>query len=106
MTVDRGIVDPVAGQSLEALCRKHRVLRLSLFGSGATGNLGEESDLDFMVEFEELSPSEHADAYFGLLADLETLFRRRIDLLEKSAIENPYLLRGIERSRRLLYEAA
>jgi predicted nucleotidyltransferase len=59
-----------------------------------------------MVEFEELSPSEHADAYFGLLADLEALLPRRIDLLEKSAIENPYLLRGIERSRRLLYEAA
>ena len=106
MTLDRAIPKPAAGQTLEALCRKHRVLRLSLFGSAAAGTLTEESDLDFMVEFEVMPPSEHADAYFGLLADLETLFQRKTDLLERSAVENPYLLRGIERSRRLIYEAA
>jgi len=106
MTPDRTILEPPVLQTLQVLCQKRRVHRLSLFGSGAEGNLTEESDLDFMVEFEELSPPAHADAYFGLLADLEAIFQRRIDLLEKSAIENPYLLRGIERSRRLVYEAA
>ncbi len=97
---------PGVDQNLDALCRQHGVHRLFLFGSAVTGDLGEDSDLDFLVEFEDMSPSEHADAYFGLLEDLEALFIRRIDLLERSAIENPYLLSGIESSRRLVYEAA
>ncbi|HVT02767.1 MAG TPA: nucleotidyltransferase domain-containing protein [Thermoanaerobaculia bacterium] len=106
MTMDRVIDEPAVAEALESLCRKHRVLRLSLFGSGAAGTLTDESDLDFMVEFEGMPPSAHADAYFGLLANLEAVCQRRIDLLERSAIENPYLLRRIERSRRLIYEAA
>ena len=34
------------------------------------------------------------------------LFGRRVDLLEREPIENPYLWRSIARSRRALYEAA
>lgn len=99
-------LDQAASQALSALCARRHVESLSMFGSGTTGKLMDDSDLDFLVEFQDMSPSQHADAYFGLLSDLEALFRRRIDLLERSAIENPYLLRGIERSRRLTYEAA
>ena len=95
-----------AAEELERLCRMYGVQRLSLFGSATMGELGADSDLDFLVEFETMSPSEHSDAYFGLLAALENLFDRRIDLLERSAIDNPYLLKGIEQSRRLVYEAA
>jgi predicted nucleotidyltransferase len=107
MNIDpRPTLDPDLSQALAALCLRHHVHRLSIFGSGATGNLRKDSDLDFLVEFRELTPSAHADAYFGLLADLEKLFSRRIDLLEQSALGNPFLIRGIERSRRLIYEAA
>jgi uncharacterized protein len=49
---------------------------------------------------------EHADSFFGLLEDLEHLFGRRIDLLEPEPIANPYLWQSIERSRKVLYEAA
>ncbi len=99
-------LDTAVEQHVESTCVRHGVRRLSLFGSGAAGTLTPESDLDFLVEFREMTPSDHADAYFGLLADLEVLFQRRIDLLERMAIENPYLLRGIESSRQLVYEAA
>lgn len=63
------------------LCARYRVKRLGLFGS-ATGEDFDpaHSDLDFMVEFLPLQPGEHAPAYFGLLAGLEDLFQRPIDL--------------------------
>jgi predicted nucleotidyltransferase len=94
-------------ETLKELCAKHRVERLDIFGSAAREDFNPElSDLDFLVEFEEMSPVEHADAFFGLLGDLERTFQRRIDLLEREPIENPYLLESIERSRRVLYEAA
>ena len=90
---------------LMALCRRHKVARLELFGSATSGAFEpDRSDLDFLVSFEVHTPEEHADAYFGLLADLEDLFERRIDLVETKAIDNPYFLKAIDRSRALIYE--
>ena len=90
-----------------ALCRRYRVRRLALFGS-ATGDRfdPEASDLDFLVQFEPLAPTHHADSYFGLLHGLEDIFVRRIDLLERAPISNPYLLTAIVESEVVLYEAA
>lgn len=94
-------------EALRNLCRKYRVERLDIFGSGAGDEFDPgSSDLDFLAEFEPMSPSEHADSYFGLLEGLERLFGRRIDLLEPEPIENPYLWQSILGSRRVLYEAA
>jgi hypothetical protein len=89
------------------LCRRYRVRRLALFGSAADDRFDPvTSDLDFLVEFEPLSPAEHADCYFGLLAALEDLFSRPVDLLERAPITNPYLLEAIRESEAVLYEAA
>ena len=91
---------------LEQLCRNHRVQRLDLFGSATTAaNFHEESDLDFLVEFEPLAPGLYADTYFGLLEGLELLFRRPVDLVVASAIKNPYFLEAVEQSKSPLYAA-
>jgi predicted nucleotidyltransferase len=37
---------------LAALCRRHRIARLSLFGSVLTDEFGPDSDVDVLVEFE------------------------------------------------------
>jgi len=87
------------------LCRSRRVKRLELFGSAAAGTFGDDSDLDFVVEFHPQSPVERADAYFGLLADLQDLFQHEIDLVEAEAINNPYLKRSIEAAHTVLYPA-
>jgi hypothetical protein len=60
------IIDSNRGK-LDSLCRKHRVRRLEVFGSAADGTFDpERSDIDFLVEYEELQPGEHYEAYFGL----------------------------------------
>jgi len=38
--------------SLAALCRRHQIRRLSLFGSALKGLAGPDSDVDLLVEFE------------------------------------------------------
>jgi predicted nucleotidyltransferase len=91
---------------LEALCRRFRVRRLELFGSAATGqDRPDESDLDFLVEFEPLPTGGYADTYFGLLEALESLFGRAVDLVIPSAIKNPYFRQSVERTKTLLYAA-
>lgn len=89
---------------IAALCRRFRVRRLDLFGSAATGQAREDSDLDFLVEFEPMIEG-YADAYFGLLEALQGLFGKPVDLVVISAIRNPYFRRSIEDSRELLYAA-
>jgi predicted nucleotidyltransferase len=92
---------------LQALCDKHRVLKLELFGSAASVDSfdPETSDLDFLVEFQPMPPVEHADAYFGLLENLQDLFECDVDLVEVKAVSNPYFLESIDRTRRIIYAA-
>ena len=47
----------------------------------------------------------YAHAYFGLLEALETLFGSSVDLVEDSAIINPYFRESVEESRIPLYAA-
>ena len=87
---------------LNRLCRRHHVGRLELFGSAAGGRFDPaRSDLDFLVDFRDVPAGGHADCYFGLLEALESLFGRRIDLVETKAIDNPYFLAGIGPSRQV-----
>ncbi len=91
---------------IAALCKRRRVRRLEVFGSAASGSFdAKTSDLDFLVEFLPLGPGEHADAYFGLLEDLQKLFQRPVDLVMLRAISNPYFRRAIEQNRKVLYAA-
>ncbi len=92
---------------IHGLCTKHRVRRLWLFGSAARAEFNpDQSDIDLLVEFENLPPVERADSYFGLVADLEALFGVRVDLVERDAIRNPYFRETIEASKTVLYDAA
>ncbi len=89
-----------------ALCRKHHVSRLELFGSAASGKFDNvNSDIDFLVDFEQLKQGEYTDHYFGLYEDLESLLNRKVDLVVTRALKNPYFLEKLEQSRELLYAA-
>ena len=88
------------------ICRRRLVLRLALFGSATGGSFNPvSSDLDFVVQFQRLSPSQHADCYFGLQQDLERLFRRSVDLIEPEPLRNPYFRQAVEQSQELIYAA-
>lgn len=88
------------------LCRRYRVHRLELFGSAARDDFDPKtSDLDFLVEFEPCSPSDHYEHYFGLLESLRALFGRPVDLVEAKAMRNPYFIRRVNQSRTSIYAA-
>ena len=91
---------------LESLCQSYGVLRLELFGSAATGEYWQvDSDLDFLVEFQELPVRAYGAAYFGLLKSLERMFDCSVDLVDNSSIKNPYLREAVNESKVLVYAA-
>jgi predicted nucleotidyltransferase len=94
-------------KELVDLCENRGVRRLALFGSAATGSFNRSaSDLDLLVEFNPMSPVEHADNYFGLMEDLEKLFQIPVDLIEMAPIRNPFFRQAVAETEEVLYEAA
>lgn len=92
--------------SLEALCRKHGVAKLEMFGSATQETyVPGSSDLDFLVCFHPCTPEEHAERYLGMLADLQDLFHCDIDLVESNAVKNPFFLDCIAAARITVYAA-
>jgi predicted nucleotidyltransferase len=88
------------------LCRRFHVARLELFGSAATDEFDpQRSDLDFLVTFGDVPTGERFDAFFGLQQALGDLFDRSVDLVEAGAPRNPYFVRRLNESRRLVYAA-
>lgn len=63
------------------------------------------SDIDLLVQFEDLPYGDRADAYLGFLTGVEALVQRRVDLVEVGAVRNPYQRKGIDESRELVYAA-
>ncbi len=89
---------------VEQLCREYRVRRLDVFGSAVRGNFRpDESDLDFLVEFHPPAQGDSWKRYFDLLHRLQDLFGRPIDLVEDSAIKNPYFRESVDETRELFY---
>ena len=86
------------------LCRRAGARRLDAFGSAVRGDFNPaSSDLDFLVEFDDLPPAQYADAYFALKESLEALFGRPVDLITEASLENPYFRERIQAERRPVY---
>jgi predicted nucleotidyltransferase len=85
------------------LCIKYNVKHLYAFGSVLTDRFQSESDVDLIVDFNNIDLYDYADNYFDFKGELEKLFERDVDLLEVSAIKNPYLRQTIEASKQLIY---
>jgi len=85
------------------LCFKHKVANLFVFGSVLSDRFKKNSDIDFIVDFREFDVYDYADNYFDLKFSLEGILKRKIDLLEDKAINNPYLRKSIDSSKQLLY---
>ena len=85
------------------LCIRHKVRTLYAFGSILTEKFNAESDVDFIVDFENLSVEDYVDNYFELKFSLEDVLKRPIDLLEEKAIKNPYFLQNINQQKQIVY---
>jgi len=73
-------------ERLRDLCRRFGVRRLEVFGSAARGNFDPaRSDIDFLVEF--TAEADDLARFVDFKEALETLLGRRVDLVDRKAIE-------------------
>lgn len=91
-----------------ALCEKHKVLQLYVFGSILTDRFNKDSDVDFTVIFDRsaLPLLVYGENYFDFKFALENLLKRDVDLVVYDSIKNPYFKRNLDRNKELVYGRA
>lgn len=88
---------------IKRLCISNKVKSLFAFGSVIKDKLTPNSDIDFVVDIDDNDPLSYSDKYFDLKFNLEKIFNRKIDLLERKAIKNRFLKQEIDQNQLLIY---
>ena len=99
-----GIQIDLSMQAIKAFCQKWNVREFALFGSVLGSDFTSESDVDVLVTF---GPEGGVtfENYPVILDELENIFGRKVDLVEKGTIRNPFRRHAILTSRRVIHAA-
>lgn len=89
---------------VKRLFKLHRIERAYLFGSAVSENFTENSDLDFLVKFEDnIEPLEKGELWWNLHDQLRDLFKREVDIVTERSLKNPYFIKEIDKTKELIY---
>ena len=91
-------------EKIIGFCRKWKVREFSLFGSVLREDFNPESDVDVLVSFEPDAPWSYFE-WADMTEELQQIFGRNVDLVEKESLRNPYRRHSILSSREVLYAA-
>jgi hypothetical protein len=90
-----GIDETLGGKRNEvlAIARRHGASSVRVFGSVARGEARPDSDIDLLIEVHGPTPPWFPG---GLVADLEALLNRRVDVVEPDALSEEVKDRVLE----------
>ena len=94
----------IPNREIVAFCQRWKVVEFALFGSVLSDDFNPESDIDVLVTFApeaEISLFDMAQ----MQIDLQDMFNRPVDILEKDALRNPYRKREILNTAQVVYAA-
>jgi predicted nucleotidyltransferase len=95
---------PLSEPQLAAIttaCRLHQV-----FGSALRADFDpNRSDLDLLVEFKAIEPTQLVRVYFDLERQLLEITGKPVDLVMADAVRNRYVRADIDATKQLIYEA-
>jgi predicted nucleotidyltransferase len=89
---------------IAAFCQKWRVVELALFGSVLRDDFGPDSDIDVLISFQPDAPWSLWDL-FDMRQELQDIFGREVDLVEKEALRNPFRKHEILHNHEVVYAA-
>jgi uncharacterized protein len=91
-------------KKITEFCQRWKVAEFSLFGSILREDFRPGSDVDVLVTF---SPEAHISLFdlVQMKLELEKIFHRPVDVVEKEALENPFRKREILRTAQVVYAA-
>jgi len=92
-------------QRIFDLCRLHKVKSLAVFGSILTDRFNDHSDVDMLVDFEQIDHEkfDYVSNFFNFRDALELLFHRKVDLIEEKGLRNKYFIANVNRTKQMIY---
>lgn len=91
-------------EELTEFCARWRIRELAVFGSALREDFGPDSDVDVLVTLEKDVPWSLFD-WMDMIEQLKQIFGRDVDLVEKTAIRNPFRRNLVLKNHRVLYAA-
>jgi len=89
---------------LRKILEKHKVKRAYLFGSILTEHFNENSDIDFLISFQDgLEPLYNGELWWSLYDELRLMFNREIDIITERTLKNPYFIKELNETKQLIY---
>lgn len=91
--------------SLDAIaqfCQRWNIVEFALFGSVLRDDFRPDSDVDVLVTYER-SYRLTFSHLLGMQEEIEDLFHRDVDLVEKKQLKNPYRRSNILKTHRVIY---
>lgn len=91
-------------EELAGFCERWKIREFALFGSVLRDDFRPDSDVDVLVSFSEDAQWSLYD-WADMLEELKAMFGREVDLVEKSALRNPFRRHSILSSKEVIYAA-
>lgn len=80
-----GLKIGVPQEDIEAFCRRHRIRRLSLFGSVLREDFGPDSDVDVLVDFDQGIDLGLVEIV-SMERELSEILGRKVDLVDREEV--------------------
>ena len=89
-------------KKIAEFCKRWSVTEFSVFGSILRDDFRPESDVDVLVS---IDPKAHIGLFelIDMKLELEKIFKRPVDLVEKEGLRNPYRRQEILRTAQVVY---
>ena len=91
-------------EHIAAFCKKWRVREFSLFGSILRDDFSADSDVDVLISFEE-DPGIGLWEFSEMIDELEAIYGRKVDLITREGLRNPYRRHAILNNLEVIYAA-
>ncbi|MBW4485020.1 MAG: nucleotidyltransferase domain-containing protein [Tildeniella torsiva UHER 1998/13D] len=85
-------------------CQRWHIAEFALFGSVLRDDFCPDSDIDVLLTFDSQYPTNWDDR-IKMQAEIEQLFRRNVDLVNKKYLKNPYRRHEILSTCEVVYAA-
>ncbi len=94
----------VSREKIAEFCRRWKIKELAIFGSAVRDDFRIDSDVDVLVVFQDNATWSLLD-FIHAEEELEQIFGREVDLVEKKAIRNPFRRHHILNHQEVIYAA-
>ena len=89
-------------KKIAEFCKRWSITEFSVFGSVLREDFRPDSDIDVLIT---IDPGAHIGLFemAQMQIELENMFKRSVDMVEKEGLRNPYRRREILRTAQVIY---